>query len=206
MFQKYLNPDSRIYHYLDTLWHLILINFLTLLTCIPIFTIGASLSAMYDVLFRIKRNNEGNIRRDFFRAFKANFRQGTILWMMFALVFLSLAVDYRFTVLYPDTFPGWVKYVIIIAAIILFMIFQYVFLLQSHFENSIFMTIQNAAVLSFSRIFRTIPMALVWIVPWAVLNFSFLLLPFIVMFGISVPAYVGVCLIDTTFRMLEKNS
>ena len=52
MLQKHLNPDSRIYHVFETAWHLILVNLLTLLTCIPVITAGASLSAMYDVLLR----------------------------------------------------------------------------------------------------------------------------------------------------------
>ncbi len=205
MLQKHLNPDSRIYHVFETAWNLILVNLLTLLTCIPVITAGASLSAMYDVLLRIRRKEEGVIHRNFFQAFRRNFAQATILWAMFALVFLSFAIDYRFTVLYPDTFPAAVRYVVVTAAFIVFMIFQYVFPLQAHFENSVFMTIRNAAVLSFSKVFRTIPMALVWIIPWAILNFRFPLLPLVLIFVISLPAYAGVCLMDPVFRQLEKN-
>ncbi len=205
MFKKYLNPDSRIYHFFETAWNLILVNLLTLLCSIPIITVGASLSAMYDVLLRIRRKEEGVIHRGFFASFRRNFVQATILWVMFALVFLSFAVDYRFTVLYPETFPVPVRYVVITAAFLVFMVFLYVFPLQSHFENSIFMTIRNAAILSFSKIFRTIPMALVWVIPWAILNFSFPLMPLVLMLGISLPAYVGVCLYDKTFRLLEEN-
>ena len=93
MLQKHLNPDSRIYHVFETAWNLILVNLLTLLTCIPVITAGASLSAMYDVLLRIRRKEEGVIHRNFFQAFRRNFAQATILWAMFALVFLSFAID-----------------------------------------------------------------------------------------------------------------
>ena len=205
MLKKHLNPDSRIYRFFETVWNLILVNILTLLCCIPVITIGASLTAMYDVLLKIRRKEEGRVSGNFFAAFRSNFKQASILWIMFALVFLSLAFDYRFTVLYPETFPAPVRYFIVTAAFIFFMIFQYVFPLQARFENTVFMTIRNAAILSFSRIFRTIPMALAWAVPWAILNFSFPLFPLVLMFGVSLPGYVGVCLLNATFRMLEEN-
>lgn len=205
MFEKYLNPDSRIYRFLSRIWNLIVVNLLTLLTCLPIFTIGASLCAMHYVLIRMHRNEEGKISRNFFDAFRTNFRKGTLYWFLFGLSFLFLWGDYRLTVSYPDIFPSVLRYVIPAIAIFLFMIMEYLFPLQARFENTVAETLRNAFILSFSKILRTIPMTVIWIIPAALLRYSLISFPLLLLLGLSLPAYIGTMLYDSTFRQLEEN-
>src|SRR5699024_12157957 len=50
------------------------LNLLWLICSIPIFTIGASTSALYSVTLKIARNEDVIIHRQFFKAFRENFR------------------------------------------------------------------------------------------------------------------------------------
>ena len=78
-------PNSRFMRYLNRLADLMILNLLFLLTSIPIFTIGASLTALYSVCFRLGTDREGSTFRDYFAAFKENFRQATSLFLLLLL-------------------------------------------------------------------------------------------------------------------------
>ena len=71
--------------YLNRFADLMILNLLFLLTSIPIFTIGASLTALYSVCFHLGTDREGSTFRDYFAAFKENFRQATALFLLLLL-------------------------------------------------------------------------------------------------------------------------
>ncbi len=66
--------NSKITSALDKLVNLFALNILFILTSIPIVTIGPSLSALYTVNLKLTENKEGYIARDYFRAFRKNFK------------------------------------------------------------------------------------------------------------------------------------
>ena len=78
------SPDSKIMQVLARLSDLVILNFLYLITCIPVFTIGAANTALYSVCFRMLRE-EGGVVKPYFRAFRDNFRQGTGIWLILLL-------------------------------------------------------------------------------------------------------------------------
>jgi len=61
---------------------MIILSFMWLLFSIPLVTIGASTTAMFYVSTRRIANREGYITRDFWEAFKANFKKATIIWLI----------------------------------------------------------------------------------------------------------------------------
>ena len=83
---KFLNLDSPLMRALSKMADLMWLNILTILCCIPIVTAGASFTAMHFVLLKIVRDEEGYITKDFFRSFKENFGQATVIWILSVLV------------------------------------------------------------------------------------------------------------------------
>ena len=69
----------------DTVW----LNILFLICSIPIFTIGASITALYYVSFKTIKDEEGYITKDFFRSFKENFKQSTIIWIVLLVLYMN---------------------------------------------------------------------------------------------------------------------
>ena len=58
------------------------LNVLWLVCCLPIFTIGASTTALYYTSFKIAKDEGSYITTMFFRSFKQNFKQATIIWLI----------------------------------------------------------------------------------------------------------------------------
>ena len=66
---KFLNLDSPLMQGLGKMADLMWLNVLTLICCLPIVTIGASLTAMNYMALKIARNEECYITRGFFKSF-----------------------------------------------------------------------------------------------------------------------------------------
>ena len=85
--------DSRFMQTLTRVTDLIVLNICFLISCIPIVTIGAANAAMYTLCFRMLRDEDNGIVKSYFRAFRDNFKQATLLWLLAAAVGLVVAAD-----------------------------------------------------------------------------------------------------------------
>jgi len=88
------NPDSKFSQFIYSLLDYIKLGLVFLLFSIPGFTAGAAAAAVMTVGMRIERKEAPTIFRPFWQAFKDNFRQGTILTLLFMLVVGFLAADW----------------------------------------------------------------------------------------------------------------
>ncbi len=86
---NFLNTDNRFWQAVLKIINLIWLNLLFLICSLPIFTIGASTSALYYAVQKNIKNDLGNSTAQFFRGFRESFKQATIIWIvMFALCML----------------------------------------------------------------------------------------------------------------------
>ena len=69
------------------------LNFLWLVCCLPIFTIGASTTALYYTSFKIAKDEGSFITTMFFRSFRQNFKQATIIWLIMLAAGLLIGAD-----------------------------------------------------------------------------------------------------------------
>jgi len=88
-----INPDNSILHALTCIFDVIVATVLFLLCCLPVFTAGASLSAMYATMIAIAGDGCTGVVRYFFGAFRDNFKQASLLWLLAAAVGLVVAGD-----------------------------------------------------------------------------------------------------------------
>ena len=70
---RLFNLDSPIMVFLSKMADLLILNLLALICCIPIITIGASMTAMSYVTLKMVRDEECYIAKDFFKSFRQNF-------------------------------------------------------------------------------------------------------------------------------------
>ena len=85
--------DNVVTRALSRICDFVILNILWLVCSIPIVTIGASTAALYSVMQKIIRNEEGYIASGFFKAFKENFKQSTIMWLVIVILGSILSVD-----------------------------------------------------------------------------------------------------------------
>ena len=184
---------------------LLAVNFLTLLFCIPVVTAGAALSAMHECLLKIVRGTDAPVGGQFLRAFRANLKQATLLWLPFLLIFAAALADLFILLAAPEVLEPWVSVPAIAAAIAAFLLFQFVMPVQSRFENTPLSILRSAAILSVSHFPRTLLMALLWMAPAFLFLKVTLSWPLVLMFGLSVPGYLCAKLYDPVFLRLEEN-
>ena len=187
------SPDSPVISFLGKIADLIIINLLVIICSLPIFTIGASWTAMYYVTVKMVKNEESYVTKDFFKSFKQNFRQATVIWLINLIVLLVLGADALIIRGGIMTLPQPVIVVMVIIAIFVLAVMIFVYPVLSHFDNTIRNTIKNSFLLSISNFPYTVMFALVIAVPFAV---AFLteagmrLLPLYLLIGITGPAYI----------------
>lgn len=121
-----------------TIGDIIVVNILFIICSIPIFTMGASMSAMYYTLLKKQRTGEtGGIIKLFFKGFKDNFKKSTIAWLLFLLIAFVFSLDFN---LFGKGGPQENKlmyYTSVIFFILICFIAIYLFPVISAFENSL---------------------------------------------------------------------
>ena len=194
--------DSKFMCGMNRLTDLMILNLVYLVTCVPIFTIGAANAALYCVCFRMGTEQEGHVLKDYFRAFCSNFRQGSLLWILFLLVGGVTCLD---IVLLPGT-GGAIHclfYLFVFLLVLGILMSGYVFPLLSQFQNSCMATLKNALILSMAYLPRTILIAALNVLPWAVLLVNpylfWRVVPLWLTFYFSGSASIGVRLLRKVF-------
>src|SRR5699024_4533367 len=85
--------SSSIYRILETVWALLILNFLVLISSLPIFTIGSSITAAYSVCFKLIETGDTKVIRNFYSGFKQSFIKASVAWGVLIGVLTFLAVD-----------------------------------------------------------------------------------------------------------------
>ena len=185
---KIFDMDSPVMRVLNRVGDLLILNVLMIVCCIPVITAGAAFTAMHYVLLKIVRGEEGYLIRGFFKSFRSNFRQATLIWLLMLLVVAVYVGDIWIFNYSGLVFPKPLIIAVAAVAFVLLMIAVYVFPLQARFENSVKNTLKNAMLLAFANLPRTILMMACYILPLVLGYFSTYALLFVIMLGISAPA------------------
>lgn len=195
--------DSGIMSFLGKVADIVILNLLTLLCCIPIVTIGASLTAAHYTALKMHRDTDNYVFRNFFRSFKANILQSTLIWILW-LVAVALSVyAYMF---YPEGGIGSILKVVMCSMLIFIaMITMWLFPLQARFANPIRTTIRNAFLFSCRYFLRTLGMLAVTaaaVALWVFLSMQLYWIP--LMFGFAIPIYLCAMMYSKVFEKLEE--
>lgn len=144
---------------------LVALNLFFVLMCIPIFTIGANVTAMYYVTLKMVRDEDCYIFRSYLKSFKENFKQSTILWCFFLLFGLLLYCDIRYFSTFTTSSLYYLKYVAYFLCLVYCIVLLFAFPLQSKFANPVKRTLLNALLLSIKHLPYTVIMLAITFLP-----------------------------------------
>lgn len=198
--------DSPLMNGLSKLADLIWLNILATICCIPIITIGASLTALHYVVLKMVKDEEGYITRSFFKSFRENFKQATLMWLMLLVVFILLVADFMIFRFSGIVFPGWCQIALIAIAVLIMFATMHLFPLLSRYENSIRATYKNSLFMGILHLPKTILMMLCWIVPIVITIYVESFFPIVFFLGISGPAFLNALLYKKSFQQLEPET
>lgn len=189
---RIFNMDNKFFTFMSRVADLIILNVVFIVCCIPIVTIGASVTAMYYVTLKMARNEESYIVKGFFKSFRENFKQATIIWLILLVAGLLLGMDFRIVQQVEST--GLLKvvtYGLYMVALIYAMMLSYIFPLLAKFDNTIKNTFKNAMLMSIRHLPFTIVILLVGFAP----AIATLTIPIVLAYGLIVWIMVGFSLI-----------
>lgn len=204
---RLFNLENPFMQFLFRVSDLIILNLIFMLSCIPIVTIGASISALHSVCLKIVRGQESYMWQGFWKAFRQNFKQGTVLWIISIVIFFVIHMD--FTILNAGDHPlfGYVKVALGSVTAVLFSMFIYVFPIISHFKCTIRQAIKNSLFMTIGHL----PFSILLVVMYglifflATLNVKMLALVIAVatICGFSVVTLTACIIFDRIFKKYE---
>ena len=193
---KLFNMDNKFFTVMGRVADLIMLNVVCLICCLPIVTIGASLTALHYVTLKMARNEESYIIRSFFKSFKQNFKQATVINLIMLAVAAILYMDLRIVGNIGGTMSQVLYIVFFAFAILYMMVFLYIYPVLAKFYNSIKNTFRNAFLMSIRHLPYTLLMAVITLIPFAVffvpnVRAQSLLFMVLILFGISLEAFIN---------------
>lgn len=196
------SPGSPFAKGMNKLVMMLYLGFLWFLCSIPVITMGASTAAMYEVLLKAVKDQEGYIASSFFKALKGNLRQGTAVWLPLLIAGILFAGN-----LFYYGVLGGREYLlqIVLFTILLLMvlaIISYIFPVMARFENTAAGHFRMASVLAVRNPGWTIVLLVIQLFT-AFLIWFFLGFPALFIMGLM--GYVQAVILNHIFdRMIES--
>lgn len=197
------NLDSPLMQGLGKVADLMILNLIAVICCIPIVTVGASLTALNYMSLKIVRGEETYIIKGFFKSFKENFKQATAIWLLLLLAYIILIGDFFIMKNSGLEFHIAFKVIIIVVGVILLFTTMYVFPVLAKFDNTIKRTFKNAFIMSILQFPKTILMIILYLLPPVIAILFPQVMPVAFLFGLSAPAWVSAMLYNKFFKKLE---
>lgn len=205
---RFLDPDSSLMQFLGKVADIMLVNVLFLLCSLPIVTAGAAITAACKVMQDMILEQDYAITKRFFSAFRINFKQSTIAWLLFLLAAGILLYDGMLFYCYCE---GSILTVLcVFLGLLTFLVLgtmTYLFPLIARYENTLRNHFRNAFYLMIGKIHRTIPAILLELIPLAVPLFltayfiKYLYLWILLLFGL---VFYGICYLLKPVLLLNE--
>lgn len=156
MYEKIFHSDNPFWNGMGRLFDIVELNLLWLVCSIPLFTIGPAAVALYSAMIALLRGKETYTHRDFFRAFRKNFRRNAAAGLLFTAVGAFLWLD---VVIARRAGTGVFTFLMVFFfTLALFWLFTalYALPLLALYEGSLI----NALILAFTLSIRRFPLTL----------------------------------------------
>lgn len=202
---KFFSVDSPLYRFLSKLLDVIRLNFLWILFSIPLVTIGASTVAALSVALKMADDEEGYIGRSFLKAFRENWKQGTVLGLITLVALYAIYLDFQFFEALegnPMIFllVGILSIVVVVSALL------YAYPLAARYENTLFRTIQNSIDITRRYVGRTLFLVFVLSLEFLLFQFNQTMLFFAILLGPGFMIYTLAAFSKKTFLLIEKEN
>ncbi len=198
------SPDGVLARFLNTLGNLIVLNILTLICCIPVFTAGAAMTALYTMVMRMVRKEDGKIISGYFHAFKDNFKQATILWLIFGGLIAFMTFDIWLLRSITGTFGTVYRVVLFVIILIFAMVLLHIFAVLARFDNTIKNTAKNALLFCVGKLPQAALMLVLTLIPAILLTVSYRFISVDFLIGLSGPAYLAAIYFADLFKNYEE--
>lgn len=201
------NLDNPVMQFISKIFDLVILNLIFILSCIPIITIGASLSALNYVCLKMVRGEEPYIWQNFWKSFRQNFKQGTFIWIIFLLIAAFLGMDFYIINSSDTVLFAVIRVCLWVVCGVLLSMFLYIFPVISHFVCTTKQALKNALFMAFGFLPYTIILLalcafILFLCTYSVKTFAMVVIISGIC-GFSVAAFTASILFDRIFKKYD---
>lgn len=139
---NFFSMDGLPYKIATVIYNLMALSFLWFLFSIPIFTIGASTTALFYVVGKIVRGENYELYKGFWRSFRLNFKQASIIWLIIVFIgYLLITNIFGVRALSMGKFFLYMQYILLVELLITFI---YIFPILSRYHITVFNSFKMA--------------------------------------------------------------
>lgn len=208
--KKILSLDSPLIQFMEHVADFIVLNLITAVCCVPFITVGAAITAHYKIMQDLTLDEEEPVLRAYFRAFAANFKQATVLWLIVAFFLAFFAVDVFVIHVYFD--EGWAHMTYLLLAVLGTVgvgVVCYAVPLIARYQNTLKEHLRNSFILAVGNLPRTLLLVFLAAIPLllALVSIELFLNTAIIwfVFGISVILFLQALVLRPVIEQLEKS-
>lgn len=150
---------------LDTFGNMFALNLCFVISSIPLFTIGASMTALYAMCIRLQENEEETVVAGYIHEFKRNFKQATKAYALVILAVIVMLGEYVFIRSSSGSIAKFYKGVLVTEVILFSLTIFFLFPLIARFENTLIISMRNSLILSVTYLGSWIKVAVAWVAP-----------------------------------------
>ena len=209
----FFDPDSKPMQALGSFADMIVLNVCFLAGCVPVVTVGASMSALYAAMLRRQRGEGGGVFAAFWKDWRQNLRPGIACWLMQLAMTAFFAFDFWFSIRFSESAPGLlgvVEWISVIGLLAVTGLGSMVYPQIARFENRVGQYWKNAALLLAAYPLRAILNLVVFLPPVVLFMFwrgLFLRIGFIVpLFAFSLMAYLSALVLRPALESMEQGA
>ena len=141
--------NSWLYRACKVIGDVVTISALFLLFCLPVVTIGASVTALYYTVYRKYYKKSDSISKDFMHSLKDNLKNGIIVHMIY-LIYIAVAgfnIYFAFFGYGDIRLPDWYMIVSLLPLLPIIFTLPFVYALMARFDNGIKGSLKNSFTL-----------------------------------------------------------
>lgn len=187
--------------------NLVILNLIFLACSLPIFTVGASASALIYTAKKLKEKDDV-VLPNFFFALKDNFKQSTKSFLIFLMLGILLGVEGFFLLHMNIKVPPYIFICLMIPVIAYTAYLPWLFIISVYFICNLGQQLKNAAILSVKLLPQTVIMALMMLFPLYLLIFKIVTFlrvwPLWLFLYFSICGMVSVFITDTAMENIKE--
>ena len=196
--------ESPLVNFLNKVADIMILGIVFMIACVPVITGGAALTAAYYMGFKMVKNEETYIIKGFFKAFKENFKQATILWIFVLIIMAVIVADYRIILYSGIAFASGLRIAMVSVTLIAALGIVFVFPLQARFQNTVKRTFKNAFLMALSHLPSAFLLIIIYAVPYLILWLVPRLFPVVFLLGFGGIFYFKSFVLLRVFRKYES--
>ncbi len=166
--------EGALADFLNRFMELILLNVLWFICSLPVFTLGASTCAMYEVTLRWALHENPAVVGTFFQTFRRSFRKAAAVFLIFAGAGLFLALDLWCALQWQTRFRFLIVVVILAAVYFYLAVLSHVCPVLVYFDTGVkesirrafFLSMSNGVFTVFIMVLNLLPVFLIFLFPY----------------------------------------